>query len=114
MRSFKTHTSDQLIARWIGQSKDAKGASAWNRYLKYFASNEAKELARIGEFDAKPNQVLRAKCYNKYREEYHDYKERLWLFDELGLYSIKGMTVAQRKLAFAKYDAKLKRTVRYI
>jgi hypothetical protein len=108
------HTTEQLIARWVAQNKGAKGASSWNRYLKYHADNEEEELARIGEVGAKSTQSLRARCYNKYREEYPDYEERLKLFEELDSYNIKGMTVAHRKLAFTKYVAKLRRMVCYV
>jgi hypothetical protein len=107
------HTVGQIIARWAAQNKGAKGASAWNSYLKYFTDNQEQESARVENSGPIINQAFCAKCYAKY-QEYPDYEERLALFEELGAYGVKGMTVAQRKRAFVKYVGKLQRMVNFI
>lgn len=108
------HTVGQIIARWAAQNKGAKGTSSWDTYLKYFADNHEQESTRVENAGPIINQAFRAKCYAKYQEEYPDYEERLALFEELGAFNVKGMTVAQRKRAFIKYVGKLRRMVKYV
>ena len=49
-----------------------------------------------------------------FRSEVPDWQEHLALFEELELFSSKGMTVAQRNRAFRQFEAKLKKIVRRV
>ena len=89
-------TRMQLIARWLADTKGANSHTTWNTYLRYFAANKETEAARVS---TEPTTIyttaFRAQCYTKYQEEVSDWQERLALFEELELFSTKGMTVAQ-------------------
>ena len=110
-------TRMQLIARWLADVKGPNSPTSWNIYLQYFAANKETEAARVSTDDSTINSnstAFRAQCYAKYQEDVPDWQERLALFDELELFSTKGMTVAQRNHAFHQFEAKLKKIVRNV
>jgi hypothetical protein len=105
-------TRMQLIARWLADVQGPGSHTTWNTYLKYFAANKETEAARVSADNSMVHSTaFRAKCYTKYQEEVSDWQERLALFEELEMFSTKGMTVAQRNRAFRQYEAKLKKIV---
>lgn len=101
----------QLAGKYVARLKGESSASRWNIYLKYYAANTEQEAARVGNRQDLGTQAFRSACWAKYQEQVSDWAERLDLFEELESFAMKGMTVAQRKRAFTKYIAKLKRMV---
>jgi len=105
-------TRMQLVARWLADAKGPGSHTTWNTYLKYFAANKETEARRVSSDNSTVHSTaFCAQCYAKYQEEVSDWQERLALFEELELFSSKGMTVAQRNRAFRQFEAKLKKIV---
>jgi len=112
LASLTGMTRMQLIARWLGDTKGPGSHTTWTTYLKYFAANKETEAARVSSDSSTIHSTaFRAQCYAKYQEEVSDWQEHLALFEELELFSSKGMTVAQRNRAFRQFEAKLKKIV---
>ena len=111
LASLTGMTRMQLVARWLADAKGPGSHTTWNTYLKYFAANKDIEAARVSSNTTVHSTAFRAQCYVKYQEEVSDWQERLALFEELELFSSKGMTVAQRNRAFHQFEAKLKKIV---
>ena len=104
-------TRMQLVAQWLADAKGPGSHTTWNTYLKYFAANKDIEAARVSSNTTVHSTAFRAQCYAKYQEEVSNWQERLALFEELELFSSKGMTVAQQNRAFHQFKAKLKKIV---
>jgi hypothetical protein len=112
LASLTGMTRMQLVARWLADAKGPSSHTTWNSYLKYFAANKDIEAARVSSSNSTVHSTaFRAQCYVKYQEDVPDWQERLALFEELELFSSKGMTVAQRNRAFHQFEAKLKKIV---
>lgn len=115
LASLTGMTRMQLVARWLADAKGPGSHTTWNTYLKYFAANKETEAARVSSNSSTVHSTaFRAQCYAKYQEEVSDWQERLTLFEELEMFSSKGMTVAQRNRAFRQFESKLKKIVRRV
>jgi hypothetical protein len=104
-------TRMQLIAQWLADAKGSNSHTTWNTYLKYFSANKETEAAQVSSNDSTIHSTaFHAQCYAKY-QEVSDWQEHLALFEELEVFSTKGITVAQRNRTFRQFEGKLKKIV---